>query len=155
MKFSNAFIQSIAIVVMLAELPKDIQLKSYEISSKMGVSHSYLQKIAKKLKDANIIDSEASKNGGYSLSKAPNEISFLDLFVAIETNDSFVKKGNYEIIHNMFDSKELILEYGELSRSILQKAEINFKNTLSHHLISEVIPKDKNGNYLKINWKDH
>ncbi len=154
LKFSNAFIQSVAIVVMLSELPEGIQLKSLEISTKMGVSHSYLQKIAKKLKDADIIKSEASKNGGYSLNKKPDEISFLDLFVAIETNDSFIEKGNYDVMYHMFDSKELIVEYGELSRSILQEAENKFKKSLSNRFISEVVPKDEKGKYLIINWKE-
>lgn len=61
MNLSNTFVQAIAILVMLAELPDGSYLKASEINQRMDVSHSYLQKIAKKLNNACIIRSEASK----------------------------------------------------------------------------------------------
>ncbi|MBP1999654.1 Rrf2 family protein [Paenibacillus shirakamiensis] len=153
MKLSNAYIQSIAIVVMLAELPEGVNLKSIELSNRMKVSHTYLQKIAKKLKDAEIITSEASKNGGYSLNKSVKEISFYDLFVVIESQDSFLEQVNYDVIYTMFHSETLVAQYGELAKQIFLEAENSFKNSLKNHFISEVVPLDKNGNFLEINWK--
>lgn len=138
---------------MLAELPKDLYLKSSEISQRMGVSHTYLQKIAKKLKDAGIIQSEATKNGGYSLNKAAQEISFYEVFRAVETQDSFLKNVNTEVIHTMFLSEELVNQSRELTEQILREAEASYLTVLKNHWIDEIVPKDSEGNLLEINWR--
>lgn len=153
LKLSNSFIQSIAVLVMLAELPKGLYLKSSEISQRMGVSHTYLQKIAKKLKDAGIIQSEASKTGGYSLNKAAKNISFYDVFRAVETQDSFLSNVNTEVIHTMFLSEELINQSGDLTEQILKEAEASYLMVLKNHWIEEIVPKDSEGNLLEINWR--
>lgn len=50
MQVSKSFIQAIVILVMLAEQPPDCPLKSNIISYRSGASHTYLLKIANKLK---------------------------------------------------------------------------------------------------------
>jgi len=153
LKLSNSFIQSIAILVMLAELPDKSYLKASEISQRMGVSHTYLQKIAKKLKNADIIQSEASKTGGYSLNKDAKDISFYDVFQAIETQESFLKNVKTDVIHTMFISDELVDKYGNLAVDILNTAENSYLEVLKNHSIEEIIPRDSDGSLLKIDWK--
>ena len=63
LKLSSSYVQAIGILVMLAELPENESLKASEISKRMNVSHTYLQKIASKLKHADLIESYASKQG--------------------------------------------------------------------------------------------
>lgn len=137
---------------MLAELPEGVTLKSHEISNRMGVSHTYLIKIAKKLKDQGIILSISSKNGGYSLNRPIEEISFWDIYEAVEPQKNFLDGVNFEPIYSMFLSKDIIMEQGQVFRSIVSEAELRFKEILAHHFLSEVMPKDKNGNFLKIDW---
>lgn len=153
MKLSNSFIQSFAIIVMLAELPEGSYLKASEISQRMEVSHTYLQKIAKKLKNAGIIQSEASKTGGYVLNKDVKEISFYDVFRAIETQDSFLRNVKTDVIHTMFLSDELVDQYGNLTLDILNEAEEKYLGVLKEHSIEEIVPRDENGNLLEIDWK--
>lgn len=153
LKLSNAFIQSIAVLVMLAELPAESHLKSSEISQRMGVSHTYLQKIAKKLNNAGIIQSEASKTGGYSLKKQAKDISFYDVFRAVETQDSFLENVKTDVIHTMFLSEELVDRYGNLTLEILNEAEKSYLAVLKKHSIEEIIPKNSEGNLLKIDWQ--
>lgn len=152
LKLSKSFIQSIGILVMLAELPEGVTLKSHEISKRMDVSHTYLIKIAKKLKDQGIILSISSKNGGYSLNRPLEEISFWDIYEAVEPQKNFLDGVNFEPIYSIFLSKDIIMEQGQVFRSIVSEAETGFKEILAQHFLSEVMPKDEDGKPLKIDW---
>lgn len=138
---------------MLAELPANESLKASEISQRMNVSHSYLQKIASKLKHAELIESFASKQGGYQLKKPKEKISFLDIFLAIEGEKSFLANVNLEPIESMFLDQELIKEKSEAVKNIHLEAQELYKQQLQSHVLTEFIPKDQTGNYLEIDWK--
>ncbi|NVY95798.1 Rrf2 family transcriptional regulator [Lactobacillus sp. DCY120] len=153
MKLSNSFLQSIAIIVILAELPDGVKLKSSELSERLEVSHTYLQKIAKKLKDAGLIKSTASKNGGYSLNKKVEDISFYDLFIIAESNHSFVQKGNYDMLYKIFNSENLVTKYGQVAKDIFSDAEESYKHVLNSHSLAEVVPRDSQGKILMIDWQ--
>lgn len=153
MNLSSSYVQAIGILVMLAELPANESLKASEISQRMNVSHSYLQKIASKLKHAELIESFASKQGGYQLKKPKEKISFLDIFLAIEGEKSFLANVNLEPIESMFLDQELIKEKSEAVKNIHLEAQELYKQQLQSHVLTEIIPKDQTGNYLEIDWK--
>lgn len=153
MNLSSSYVQAIGILVMLAELPENESLKASEISQRMNVSHSYLQKIASKLKHAELIESFASKQGGYQLKKPKEEITFLDIFLAIEGEKSFLANVNLEPIESMFLDQELIKEKSEAVKNIHLEAQELYKQQLQSHVLTEIIPKDQAGNYLEIDWK--
>ena len=153
MNLSSSYVQAIGILVMLAELPENESLKASEISQRMNVSHSYLQKIASKLKHAELIESFASKQGGYQLKKPKEKISFLDIFLAIEGEKSFLANVNLEPIESMFLDQELIKEKSEAVKNIHLEAQELYKQQLQSHVLTEIIPKDQTGNYLEIDWK--
>lgn len=153
MKLNNSFIQSLAILVMLAELPEGSALKSQEISKRMEVSPTYLLKIAKKLKDAGLINSSASKNGGYTIKKDIREISFLEVFEAVDENTTFLDKLDLNPIHNMFLSEALVKEKELVVKQILLAAEAEYKQALAKHFVDEIAPKDHTGKTLEIDWK--
>lgn len=44
------------------------------------------------------------------------------------------------------------MEQGKVFRSIVSEAEIGFREIFANHFLSEVMPKDKNGEFLKIDW---
>ncbi|MGM0172916.1 RrF2 family transcriptional regulator [Enterococcus sp. DIV0800] len=155
MKISNAFIQAIAVLVLLAELPDGSYLKASEINQRMDVSHSYLQKVAKKLNNAGIIRSEASKKGGYSLEKEVRNISFYDVFRAVETKMYFLENIKIDIFHSMFLSNELVTQYKNLTVNIMVEAEEIYLNALKKHSIEEIVPKDSEGELLKIDWRQY
>lgn len=154
MKLNNSFIQSLAILVMLSELPENSSLKSQEISKRMEVSPTYMLKIGKKLKNAGLINSSASKLGGYSLQRSIKEITFLDVFEAIEGQSTFLDKLDIGPIHKMFISKEIVKEKELQVKKVLLSAEQDFKNKLSEHTVYEIAPKDEQtGDVLIIDWK--
>ncbi len=55
-----------------------------EIASRMDIPNSFLAKIAQKLARAGIIRSHRGVNGGFTLAKAPSEISLFDIIVLME-----------------------------------------------------------------------
>lgn len=55
-----------------------------EISEKMVIPENYINKIARKLKDAGIINTYNGAKGGYELKKHPNEITILDIVKVME-----------------------------------------------------------------------
>jgi len=56
------------------------------ISEKLGISKIYLEQVFSLLKRAGLVTSIKGAQGGYQLSRAPGEISALDLLVAVETS---------------------------------------------------------------------
>jgi len=70
------------------------------ISSKEYVPLDFAYKILKKLEHSGIAHSTRGKNGGYRLSKAPNNISMLDVLLAMDTrlfiSDDIVQRSGSE-----------------------------------------------------------
>ncbi len=55
-----------------------------KISERLGISNKYLEQIFSTLKKNGIVRSAPGKNGGYFLSKKPEEISALDIIVVMD-----------------------------------------------------------------------
>lgn len=58
-----------------------------DISQEHGVSILFLKKIARRLRQAGIIDSKEGVGGGYILAKEPSAISVLDILQAVGGED--------------------------------------------------------------------
>lgn len=73
-------------IQLLKIIPKDnkfcVSLK--DVAKATGVSFLFLQKIARKLRLAGLIEATQGINGGYSLVKKQKDISLKDIIVAIE-----------------------------------------------------------------------
>lgn len=85
-----------ALVVMMEIASTDndgpVSLKS--IAEKKNYSIKYLETIAKRLINNNLLISKRGKNGGYILSKSPSEITVCDIVKAVE--DSMAPVGCLE-----------------------------------------------------------
>ena len=150
MKISKSFIQAVGILVMLAEQPSGKPLKAEVISERMQASHSYLLKIANKLKKASLVTTIISKNGGFLLAKAPAKISYFDIYQAIEgplqidTSESHVGV--------MFEHQDLVRTGKEELIATLMQAEDQFEAVLKEHFLAELVPRNKNGEFVVIDW---
>ncbi|MCB6567861.1 Rrf2 family transcriptional regulator, partial [Desulfovibrio desulfuricans] len=65
-------------------------------------------KIMRQLVKANIVSSIASKTGGFVLLRSPSQITFLDLFNAIEGEEEFAVSTN--LVDKVFDSRKQVKE---------------------------------------------
>lgn len=104
----------------------------------LGVSDSYLKKILGKLVKAGILKSSVSKTGGMSLRKRPQDITFLDIFEAIEGETPFLHNHNLrETVqtNNMDD----FVKKADRTLEIFKEAEYAYKNSLARYTIADLL----------------
>ncbi|WP_154837101.1 RrF2 family transcriptional regulator [Staphylococcus sp. Marseille-Q1834] len=137
MKLSKGWEQAIYVLLILNHLPQHHVLTSTTLSERLNVSDSYLKKIIKSLAKEGLVHSAPGKNGGFSLNKPLSEITFYDVFLAIEGRDK------------IFSSQHLLKSF--LGENEGQKAELcvvshalnNIEETLISTL-SSITLKDVN-----------
>ncbi len=71
-------------IVYLA-ICKDSFASAAQIAEATFVPHDYLLKVLKELDDAAIVESRRGPGGGYCIAKLPNEISVLQVVLAVDT----------------------------------------------------------------------
>jgi Rrf2 family protein len=76
-------------LLYLIDLPAGASLTISDLAEFQGVSQSYLAKIFTKLKKAGLVTSSIGSKGGYELARSPEEISFLDVVIAVEGEINF------------------------------------------------------------------
>ena len=82
MQLKNSTDYAIRIVCYLAA--QERMVSTSELSRKLNVSANYVPKIAKKLKDAKIVNACEGINGGYMLAKQPENISLMKIISCVE-----------------------------------------------------------------------
>lgn len=130
MKVKNSVEQAICLLIIIAHSEEGIPLKSYNISKRLGVSDSYLKKIIRQLVVSGLISSEAGKKGGVVLKKAPDQISLLDIFEAIEGKEPFARATG--LVERVFveESKEIKDQKQAMILEAFNQAEISYKEKL-------------------------
>jgi Rrf2 family protein len=77
--------------VVLAMLPDGASLPAARLAEYHGIPAPYLAKSLQALMRAGIVESITGRHGGYRLRKPASEISLLDVFQAVEGNDTFFR----------------------------------------------------------------
>ena len=108
-------------VMALADLAKfdnGTPISLRDISLRQGISLLYLEQIFSKLKKNNLVKSIRGVNGGYILTKSPDEIKLSNIFAAVQEEIKTVRckkdskkgcngKSTKCITHNLWDELEL------------------------------------------------
>ena len=84
MKYTKASNYALHIMAFFVKQDGRDNLSLQPIANHMNISPTYLSKILTQLVKADLIQSAPGMNGGYSLRKHKNEISFFDVIQAIE-----------------------------------------------------------------------
>jgi len=128
-------------VVLILSLEKDHRpLRSTQLSAILSVSDSYLKKILRKLVLADIITSNAGKDGGFCLARSIEDISVYDVYSALEGTDCDLKLsgiGNRIFIYGKEFAKE-----EEKVVSAFNCANAAFAEELRKLKISELASKE-------------
>ena len=105
------------------------------LSDKLKISKIYLEQVFSSLRHAKIVFSAKGAQGGYKLTKAPEEITVYDILFAVETSlfeeaeETTAESANYleqtirEVVFNSIDQ--------------------SIKNTLSSITLAELVKKSK------------
>lgn len=153
MKFSQSYIQAISFILVIATLPEGKTLKSREISKLMGFSTSYTLKIGRKLVEAKLLKSDASKSGGYQLAQPIERITLYEVYVAM---NQLQQRNELDLgdIHRLFGLSSEVYQKEKRVEEILTETQLKVKSTLSKMALSELISKDSSGNLITVNWSE-
>ncbi|MGK7377359.1 Rrf2 family transcriptional regulator [Planococcus sp. 1R117A] len=128
MKYSNATNYALHTMVHLIRLPKGSTIGVQELAEMQHLSPTYLSKILTKLTKAGLIESTPGVKGGYKVSRAPHEISFLEVINAIEGDTNLF---NCSLHHN----ERCLIE------NVMRQAEENMKDELRGSLLIDIVNK--------------
>jgi Rrf2 family transcriptional regulator, iron-sulfur cluster assembly transcription factor len=112
-------------VMALADLAKfnnETPVSLRDISLRQGISLLYLEQIFSKLKKSNIVKSVRGVNGGYVLTRDPNQIKLSNIFSAVKEELKTVQckkeskkgcngKSTKCITHNLWDELEIHIQH--------------------------------------------
>lgn len=137
MAYSISISQAISIVVYVAVKMKDCNyefLTTKAISEKLSIAIPTAVKILNNLTVAGLIMTKEGSKGGVLLSKSPNEITLLDIFLAIEHERPLFKtKFDFNI------SGENVTSLVNTIAKCLEDSENEMKNSLKRTTIEELI----------------
>lgn len=71
-------------IAVLAQLPTDTTISCAQLAEHFGIPSPYLSKQLAKLVRAGLLSGSTGPRGGFRLTKAPDQISLLDLVTAID-----------------------------------------------------------------------
>jgi len=77
--------------VLLAALPDDVCLPASRLAQFHGVPGPYLAKSLQALTGAGLLESRGGRKGGYRLSRAADQITLLDVVLAVEGDETFFR----------------------------------------------------------------
>ena len=135
MKIRQSFEQAICILLLIGA--SESPIKSHELSDKLDVSDSYLKKVTRQLVVAGLITSKASKLGGFVLKKRLEDISFFDIFEAIEGKEKFVETTH--LVEKVFDPSLKVTETEAVIVDHLNKAEEQYKAKLREITLDHIL----------------
>nr|WP_320023974.1 Rrf2 family transcriptional regulator [uncultured Acetobacterium sp.] len=152
MKLTSGVEQAVCILLMLASQKDELPLKSITLSKRLQVSDSYLKKILRKLVVGGLIDSNASKTGGFTLAKPDESITLLDVFEAIEGSEPFFVPSN--LVEKVFLVPETIEKNKNAVMNVLSEAETLFKDSLKKCKLKQLRYYDQNNIPGTIDWNE-
>ncbi|MCO7175858.1 RrF2 family transcriptional regulator [Sporolactobacillus kofuensis] len=137
MKMKSGVEQAICILAMLATQVNQDPIKSFVLSERLKVSDSFLKKIVRRLVVAGLVESSASKEGGFSLAKSPSEITMLDIFEAIEGKQSAIQP--LHLAEHVFFANDSVITKENEVLNIFYEAERLFKDKLNQFSLTDVL----------------
>ncbi len=83
LKISEAASLALHTTVLMAAEPEK-RFSAGEVASRLGASRSHLEKVLQRLVKAGLVDSERGRSGGFVLHRAPEKVTLLAVYEAIE-----------------------------------------------------------------------
>ncbi len=122
-----------------------------DISSRQGISLSYLEQLFAKLRRQGLVDSTRGPGGGYRLSRSPKEIPVANVITAVDENIETTRCGGLGNCQNddMCLTHELWAELSERIYNFL--SEISLGDLVEREEILEVAARqERNKNSINI-----
>jgi Rrf2 family protein len=131
MQFSNSVEHALHSLFYMMDLPKNKTIGIKKIAEIHNLTDTYLSKIFSKLRKASIVRSTPGINGGYELSRDPEDISFWDVVEAIEGSSYFFQCADIRE-KNIFEKDPSVFTKNCpcLIKTVMYEAEELFRDNL-------------------------
>ena len=90
MLFSQTAEYALRAMAWLAMAPESKPVRAADLARATGIPTYYVSKVLRRLVLADLLESQKGQGGGFSLSRAPREISFINILSAV---DAFPTQG--------------------------------------------------------------
>ena len=109
MKLSSRTITAIKMFIDLGERYEEGYISLVDIANRKDLSKKFLEQIVPLYKTNNLLLGNRGNQGGYRLSKAPNQISLKDIVYISETNLGKNSSNDY-IINDIVDGLDKLID---------------------------------------------
>lgn len=134
MQIKTGVEQSVYAMLLLTFLPKKAVLSGDVISTQLGGSPTYFQKLLRKLVHADLLTSVPGSKGGFRLARAAEAISIYDVYVAVEGKQSlYSSSGIFHDLLNLKDKEICLLS------DVMAEAETSWQTTLRSQSIADLM----------------
>ncbi|MGY3777813.1 RrF2 family transcriptional regulator [Isobaculum melis] len=141
--YSHAFSQAIEILLYIhfkSSEKKYSYLSTSVMSKGLNIPVPTLNKVLTKLKNAQLLVSKAGPTGGVALNKSIDEVTLMEVFLAIENENhlfSIHKKFNREVLYET----EILDEITNNGIRVLNEAENSMHDVLKQYYLADLLPK--------------
>ncbi|MGX1194669.1 RrF2 family transcriptional regulator [Metabacillus sp. SLBN-84] len=126
--------QSVYAILLLTFLPDKAVLPGDSISTELGGSPTYFQKLLRKLVHADLLTSVPGSKGGFRLKKSPEKIRIYDVYLAIEGKQSlYSSSGIFNDMLNLKDKDICLLS------DLMEEAEHSWQSVLKQQTIAMLL----------------
>lgn len=146
MKMKTSVEQSVYAIFILSLLPEKAVLPGEVISQQLGASATYLQKLLRKLVNANLILSVPGVKGGFRLEKKPEAIRIYDIYLAVEGQQSLYASSG--VFNDMLELDEN--EHCCALSQLMKEAENAWQTVLKKETVASLYEKTKDEYQPKI-----
>jgi Rrf2 family protein len=108
------------------------------IAERQNISISYLEQLIAKLKKAGLVNSTRGAQGGYTLAKAPEEISVGDILRALEGDLNPVDCAEIHGKENTCESSDLCV-----TKYVWKRISDSINNAVNEIMLSELVEESK------------
>ena len=139
MKLNKSIEQGLYVILILALQKNHTPLKSQLLSQRLEVSDSYLKKILRKLVVADLISSNAIKDGGYTLKQPVTELTLFDVSQAVD-NLGNVQLPDLHLGERVFAGDQQHVQQSEkLVFQTFQKAQDKYNEELKSLTLDQLL----------------
>lgn len=145
MQLSKGFEQAIYVILILEIKGQGKPLKSTVLSDELQVSDSSLKKVLRKLVLSNLIKSVASKDGGFMLARRIEQITLLDVLLAVE-GEQPIRFQNHHLARQIFDyqqERDHIVYSEGLLQDALTAGEDAYERSLANFTLDQLLKKNQ------------
>ena len=125
----------------LANFDNGTPVSLRDVSLRQGISLLYLEQLFSKLKKNNIVQSVRGTNGGYILTKKPNEIKLSNIFLAVQEEVKTVQckkeskkgcngKSSKCVTHNLWSELETHIQNFFNRKNLGDLIKSNYENKI-------------------------